>query len=476
MRSADPTDEFAADFEATAGSDDTTALRRRGRRPARRRARLPRFAAPVQEQRLPRQRVPRPRRHLRARRARGARQARLVAERSARGGFRGPLRRRRQRLRRVGDRQRLQHVLRQAGPRRAALDRGLDPRASGARGRRHREHLGRGRHRRDVQLRRGLGQRRVLGAVRLRLHHDQRPRAAHLQSRGARAVEARRDRGRARRLARRRLRARSRRRATITSISASTRTRSAVPSVRSIRTIRCSASTTRPTSRCSVRCGSRSALASSSRRVARGAAQRELSPTRPATASIPTTTWSAASSRSAGASAIAARRICGSRAATRPAASTSRSRASTSTTSTTAISRREEIEFDPESLTSVEAGYRASSADGRCARGRRRVLRAPRRPADQDSDPAAARRPVVVPARDGELGARRALRARGDVRLARDRARRAVRGARLAAHEDRPLLAVPGARGPRAGARARRTPIRSAPSTARRRAGGAAST
>ena len=114
----------------------------------------------------------------------------------------------------------------------------------------------------------------------------------------------------------------------------------------------------------------------------------------------------------------------------------------------------ENIEFDAESLTSIEAGFARIVGRRPAARRRRRVRRAARRSADQSAVAVAARRSVVVPVRDGELRARRAPRRRSHGRVAGDAAPRAVGRSRLAASRDRRVLAVPRARGPRAGARA----------------------
>ena len=84
--------------------------RGRSRRPARRQSGLSRLVARFPRGRLPPQRVPGSQRHVRPRRARVPRQGGLEAERPRVRRLRGPLCRRRQRLRRVGDRQRLQHV------------------------------------------------------------------------------------------------------------------------------------------------------------------------------------------------------------------------------------------------------------------------------------------------------------------------------------------------------------------------------
>jgi outer membrane receptor protein involved in Fe transport len=67
----------------------------------------------------------------------------------------------------VGDRQRLQHLFGQAGPRCAAVSGRLRARASRARSSGPRQHHGLRRHRCGVQLRCRLGQRAVLGAVRV---------------------------------------------------------------------------------------------------------------------------------------------------------------------------------------------------------------------------------------------------------------------------------------------------------------------
>ena len=103
----------------------------------------------------------------------------------------------------------------------------------------------------------------------------------------------------------------------------------------------------------------------------------------------------------------------------------------------------ENIEFDAESLTSIEAGIRASSADGRLRADVGVFVGAARRSADQGAVAAAARRSVVVPVRDGKLRARRAPRRRSDRRLAGDATPRAVGRRRLAASRDRRVLAVP---------------------------------
>ena len=112
----------------------------------------------------------------------------------------------------------------------------------------------------------------------------------------------------------------------------------------------------------------------------------------------------------------------------------------------------ENIEFGSESLTSIEAGIRTTSADGRLRTDVGAVRRAARRSAGQGAAAAAARRSVVVPVRHGELRARRAPRRRSHGRVADDATARAFGGRRLAARRDRGVLAVPDARGPRASA------------------------
>ena len=134
------------------------------------------------------------------------------------------------------------------------------------------------------------------------------------------------------------------------------------------------------------------------------------------------------------------------------------------------------IEFDAESLTSIEAGIRASSADGRLRADVGRVRRAARRSAGQGAAAAAARRSVVVLVRDGQLRARRAPRRRGDDRLASDGAPRAVGGRRVGcAPRSTSSRCSPSSRA--ASKRTRPTTrTRSARRTRRRRAGGRGST
>ena len=243
----------------------------------------------------------------------------------------------------------------------------------------------------------------VLGAVRLRLGHDERSRASHGEPGAARALEAGRDRRRPRRLARRRVRARPRRAATsnATSVVYEDPFCGAACSLDVNTAV---ASDYDATNSARVRpgrvVGLNDRLAAYGRRCA-GSSAAPTTATATSIASRPTTTCSAARSRSIGGSPSDARRICGSRAATKPAVSTSRSPASTSAAVDNVILSPANIEFDAESLTSIEAGFRASSADGRLRADVGVFVARARRSADQSAAATAARRSVVVLVRDG---------------------------------------------------------------------------
>ena len=180
MRSQAPSAELAADFEATTGSDGTRALGAAVGGPLGDALGLQRVGAQLRERRLSRQRVSRPRRHLWPRRADGARQARVVAERrTCRSTSRASTS--------------TSTTATTRGPSTTASttysdDPGRDAQRSAAgsvrvqaRARRRRLVSITGFADTDavVQLRCRLGQRGVLGAVRLRLGDEQRSRAAH---------------------------------------------------------------------------------------------------------------------------------------------------------------------------------------------------------------------------------------------------------------------------------------------------------
>ena len=135
-----------------------------------------------------------------------------------------------------------------------------------------------------------------------------------------------------------------------------------------------------------------------------------------------------------------------------------------------------QITFAPESLLSAEAGYRATSADGRL-RADLGVFFA-RRDDQQVKIPIQLRlgdpSSFLLVTANSERGEH--FGAREHARVACDGSPRALGGDRLAAYEDRPILVVSGARRARASPRAGRIRTRSARSIARLRAGGVAST